>query len=283
MQLQQFQLHAELEERHWWFVARRRILHSLVREVVRPGRDATVIDVGCGTGANLAHLSGDYRCVGIDTSDEAIRLASARYPDLKWICGEAPAALGGELEQASLVVLSDVLEHVPDDFALLSSLLSKAAVGTYFLLTVPADTSLWSQHDESFGHYRRYDLLRFVELWQGLPVTTLMASYYNTRLYPLVKLIRSWNNRRGRSMGAEGTDFELPREPVNRMLTELFAAEQRRLLAQLRHHQPGFRRGVSLIALVRREAGNLPERSRPDWISQDHHCPATARLAPIGA
>ena len=40
---------------------------------------------------------------------------------------------------------------------MLSGLLAAAAPGAYFLLTVPADESLWSEHDESFGHYRRYD------------------------------------------------------------------------------------------------------------------------------
>ena len=67
---------------------------------------------------------------------------------------------------------------------LFSELLAAARPGTYFLLTVPADQGLWSEHDKSFGHYRRYDLHRFEQIWQGLPVTPLLASYYNTRLYP---------------------------------------------------------------------------------------------------
>ena len=68
MQSPQFLLHADIEQRHWWFVARRRIMRRLVNRVVRPGPDVTVVDVGCGTGANIASLTDAYRCVGIDTS-----------------------------------------------------------------------------------------------------------------------------------------------------------------------------------------------------------------------
>lgn len=54
MQQDQFELHCDIEQRHWWFVARRQILGSVVRQLVpadhRPDRQATIIDVGCGTG-----------------------------------------------------------------------------------------------------------------------------------------------------------------------------------------------------------------------------------------
>src|SRR5271154_127582 len=50
----QFELHAQIEERHWWFVARRRILADLIANLAPPDPAATVLDVGCGAGANLA-------------------------------------------------------------------------------------------------------------------------------------------------------------------------------------------------------------------------------------
>ena len=83
-----------------------------------PSPEATVIDVGCGTGANLASLAADYRCIGIDTSPEAIRLARKRFPGVHFIHGFAPADLGRLIDDARLVLMMDVLEHVPDDFRL---------------------------------------------------------------------------------------------------------------------------------------------------------------------
>ena len=223
MQTAQFQLHAEIEQRHWWFVARRRIVRKLIGSVLPPNPETTLIDVGCGTGANLAALADDYRCVGIDTSAEAIELARRRFLRVTFLDGFAPRDVPAEiLKDARLVLMTDVLEHVPDDYALLSELLAAVQPGTYFLLTVPADPALWSPHDESFGHYRRYRLTDFQSLWAGLPVDTHMVSYFNARLRPVIKSVRWWNRFRRQSAGAAGTDFSLPSGPVNRLLSAVF-------------------------------------------------------------
>ena len=168
------------------------------------------------------------------------------------------------------MLLMDVLEHVEDDFLLLSRLLEQLPEGGHLLLTVPADPRLWSEHDESFGHFRRYDLDRLEAVWSGLPVTPRLVSYYNTRLYPVIRAVRGISNRRGKAGGASGTDFSLPPAPVNRSLEGLFAGEARALLRSLdRAGAPAYRRGASLIALLRREPGAIEERARPAGIAPD--------------
>src|SRR6185295_18262105 len=82
----QYELHAEIEDRHWWFVGRRAIVKRLLARVVPPQSDALVLDVGCGTGANIAALSGSYRCVGMDESPRAIELARARHTNVEYVC-----------------------------------------------------------------------------------------------------------------------------------------------------------------------------------------------------
>jgi trans-aconitate methyltransferase len=275
MQTPQFDLHADIEQRHWWFVARRQILSAVVGAVLPPSRQTTIVDVGCGTGANLAELAEDYQCVGIDSSSHAIRLARQRFPGVRFIHGLAPRDLGPVMDRARLVLLTDVLEHVSDDFRMLSELLAAARPGTFFLLTVPADITLWSQHDQSFGHYRRYDKARFEQIWQGLPVRPRFVSYYNSRLYPVVKAVRCWNRLRGHALGAAGTDFRLPSPRINDMLTRTFAGERHRLV-QLAEGRAvaAYRRGVSLIALVERQAGRMEPRQKPQNLAQDYHDPA---------
>src|SRR5947209_5326002 len=229
MQSPQFQLHADVEERHWWFVARRRILRAIVEQILPPSPETTVIDVGCGTGANLASLAGDYRCIGIDTSPDAIRLARKRFPAVHFIQGYAPADLGRLVDDAKLVLLTDVLEHVPDDFRLFSTLDEAIPPGAYLLATVPADQRLWNRHDESFGHYRRYDRDRLTQLWDGLPLEPLLVSHFNSRLYPLIKTVRTVNRWRGGTAGDAGTDFRIPVRPLNRLFENIFAGERRKL------------------------------------------------------
>ena len=57
-----------LEERHWWFRARRRIVLDLLRRYVqhRDGHRPRLADLGCGCGANLATFAADYDAWGAD-------------------------------------------------------------------------------------------------------------------------------------------------------------------------------------------------------------------------
>lgn len=270
MQSAQFQLHAQIERDHWWFVARREILRRLIAEVLPPDPHALVIDVGCGTGANLAALVDRYRCVGIDTSAEAIDFARQRFPGVEFRVGYAPGDLGSLAAEARLFLLTDVLEHVPDDFAMLSSLLAAASPGAMFLVTVPADMALWSPHDVSFGHYRRYTKDRLASVWNGLAVHARLLSYFNTRLYPLVRLVREINRRQQRASGHAGTDFAIPTRPLNWLLRRTFSGEQQRLARELSGGKPtGYRRGVSLVALLERLPGEIEVRTKPQHIAAD--------------
>ena len=60
-----FRLNFEIELKHWWFRARREILRKLIAQVAPPSPDTLLVDIGCGTGANIGALAEDYACVGI--------------------------------------------------------------------------------------------------------------------------------------------------------------------------------------------------------------------------
>ena len=280
MQSAQFELHAQIEQRHWWFVARRQILRAIVGQILPPSAVTTVIDVGCGTGANLAALAAEYHCVGIDTSAEAIALARQRFPRTQFIVGRAPDDLGPLIGKARLVMMMDVLEHVPDDFALFSAVTAAVRPGAFLLVTVPADQRLWTAHDETFGHYRRYEPPRLAQLWDDLPLEPLLVSHFNRRLYPLVRAVRTMNRLRGRDKvaGLAGTDFRIPPRPLNRWLERFFAGEAEVLCRALRGEGPGYRKGVSLLALLQRRAGPSEVRGKPAGIASDYFDPAASRV-----
>jgi hypothetical protein len=178
-----------------------------------------------------------------------------------------------------MFLLMDVLEHVPDDFQMFSQLLEAARPGAYFLVTVPANKALWSEHDESFGHYRRYDADRLASVWSGLPVKVLLHSYYNARLYPLIRTVRFFTRFRKRSGGIAGTDFKMARPDVNDMLRNIFAAEGQALVDAFHGRRPPYRRGVSLVALLRREPGPVTIRHKPPSVAPDLFNPAERELA----
>jgi SAM-dependent methyltransferase len=269
MQSDQFQLHAEIEERHWWFRGRRSIVRRLLAEIAPPSAGRRIVDVGCGTGANIASLADAYVCHGIDPSAEGIALARQRFPAVKFTCGLAPEAFGPEERDADVLLAMDVMEHVPDDFLFASSLLGALKPGGHFLITVPADAALWSAHDEAFGHYRRYSRPRLERVWRDLPVTPLLVSHAMARLYPVVRAVRSWNRGRGQAAGEAGTDFTMPPAPVNTALEWLLAGEASRLVAALSNPARAYRRGVSLIAILRREPGAIEPACRPADVPAD--------------
>jgi len=263
MQSGQFRVHAEMELEHWWFVGRRTIMRNVVHHVLPPSKTSRVVDVGCGTGANIASLAGDYDCVGIDPTREAIQYAQERFPQVRFLCAAAPGAVEPLLEGAGLVLLMDVLEHVPDDFGLFSDLLSALRPGSFVLVTVPALMSLWSEHDVSFGHHRRYEREGLAEVWAGLPVRVCLLSHFNARLYPVIRALRALNRARGRTSGEARTDFHIPAPFVNEALKTILAGESGHLLDMLRGKGiPAYRRGASLIALLRREEGGVGTRVR---------------------
>jgi len=269
MQSDQFQLHAEIEERHWWFRGRRAIVRRMLAEIAPPGTGRRIVDVGCGTGANIASLADAYVCHGIDPSAEGIALARQRFPAVKFTCGLAPEAFGPEERDADVLLAMDVMEHVPDDFLFASSLLAALKPGGHLLITVPADAALWSAHDEAFGHYRRYSRERLERVWCDLPVTPLLVSHAMARLYPVVRAVRAWNRGRGQAAGHAGTDFTMPPAPVNAALEWLLAGESSRLVATLSNPARAYRRGVSLIAILRREPGTIEPAGRPPDVPAD--------------
>ncbi|UCC73371.1 MAG: class I SAM-dependent methyltransferase [Gemmatimonadota bacterium] len=270
MDVDQFELHAEMEDRHWWFLGRRHILQTLVGQLVPAGAGKLVVDVGCGTGGNIGALGEHYATVGIDTSATAIDLARRRFPRTRFWCGELAEAPGDLDADADLFLLTDVIEHVSDDFLLLSTLLARCKVGAHVLITVPANPHLWSSHDVALGHYRRYDVARFRRVWDGLPVDLRLLSYFNARLYPPIRLIRWVTRRLGGSAGRLGTDLSVPPASINRVLARIFAGEGKVLARRLDENgSGGYRAGASLVAVLRlREAGISP-RGKPADVPAD--------------
>jgi SAM-dependent methyltransferase len=273
MQSEQYALHADIETRHWWFAARRRILRALVERVAPPSRETRVVDVGCGTGANVAAFAADYACRGIDASPDAIAHARERFPAVEFACENDFSARAEWLAAARVVLLMDVLEHVEDDFAFLSRLLALLTPGTQVVITVPADARLWSQHDESFGHWRRYDRPRLAATWDGLAVEARLCSAFSARLYPVIRAVRIVSSARGSAVGRAGTDFSMPPAFANRWLERLFAGERNALVRALDDGRAPYAHGSSLVALLERRAGRIDVRSRPSSIAADLHRP----------
>ncbi len=274
MDAEQLHLHAEHENSHWWFLGRRAILRRIVGELLSARRQGHIVDVGCGTGGNIGAFAGEYGAAGIDLSETAIALARERFPGVDFWSGPLTEAPAHFFEQADLVLLTDVLEHTPDDYLFLSTLLSRVRTGTAVVITVPANASLWSSHDVALEHYRRYTVDRLTRLWAGLPVDARLVSHYNSRLYWPIRTARGFSRLLGRGLGARGTDLRRPPALVNRLLSRLFAGEGVRLTRALTGQRGrGFANGVSIIAVLETTSDGIVPRHRPPDAAPDMHDP----------
>jgi SAM-dependent methyltransferase len=244
-------LHQELDAHHWWFRARRRILLDLIAELLPKDKTTLVVDVGCGAGATTVAIDERYACIGVDASAEVIGAARARFPKTKFQVADSAAVAYELAKDARLILMADVLEHVADDREFLSEWVSAASPGGWFLITVPADPGLWSVHDKSHGHHRRYTRTMLTDLWRHLPVSLRFLSHFNSRLYPIVRAVRA--RRKTTALRSPSHDLRLPIGPINRALEAIFYGESGRLLTALRHGESGpYWRGVSLAAVIRK-------------------------------
>ena len=212
---------AALDQTHWWYVARRRILSDIVARIVRPPKNSRILEIGCGTGHNFGMLGAFGTVDGLEVDDAARQIASER---LGRAVGAAPLpALDGIADGSyDLIALLDVLEHVDADEAALASIRTKLKPGGRILVTVPANRWMWSAHDTVHHHFRRYNSrdLRTVIAKAGLRVN--LITHFNTILFPLAAGFRALSKITGR----EEADDAQPVAPLNAAFTSLFGLER---------------------------------------------------------
>lgn len=240
METYTYQLMRELEEKHWWFVARRNILKHLLSSLQLPER-SDILEVGCGTGGNITFLRKFGELICVESDDSAAELARERklVPIMSGALPNEMPIFGNKFD---LIVLFDVIEHIDDDNGSLQVLSKLLKPGGRIVLTVPAFAFLWSQHDEENHHKRRYSrksLTRLVTL-SGLSLDYF--SYFNFWLFPLVACIRVI--RKVIPYKESWRDMKLPATLPNRILQSIFNSER---------HFVGKRYlpfGMSLVAVI---------------------------------
>ena len=167
---------------HWYYKAKFHLLVERLRSTRfrEPGR--RIADVGCGIGLFMTFLEkagyvAPQQMVGIDPA--------YREPGRALDGGAAILPAWPPNEEVHVALLMDVLEHTPDDAAVLRETADHVETGGYVFITVPAFSWLYSAHDHFLGHYRRYSLStlrRLIEGCSGLEIQEL--HYYYAAVFP---------------------------------------------------------------------------------------------------
>ena len=212
---------AELDERHWWYRARRDVLSDLIRRYAQPPSDARILEIGCGTGHNLEMLGRFGAVDAVELDDEARSVAEKRLGRAV-MNAPLPELAGVRDRDYDLVAALDVIEHIDDDTAALAAIAAKLKPGGRFIMTVPAHQWMWSAHDVVNHHKRRYSIAGLKKLLERSPMKLEKVGYFNSLLFPLAVAERLSSKLRGR----DDADVMLPSRPVNTALEAIFRAER---------------------------------------------------------
>lgn len=166
----------------WYYVYKGRFVHQKASTYVKDTK--ILFDVGAGSGFFASiFVAHDEKikafCIDPFYSDEQV----GEKGNLIFVKDIPPV-------KPDTLLFIDVLEHVEDDLKLLSQYVEKSQKGAFFVISVPAFQSLWSNHDVFLEHYRRYTKSDVQKLVKNAGLTELEATYIFGSIFPLVWIFR---------------------------------------------------------------------------------------------
>ncbi len=240
------------EDSHWWFASRTRALLGLLdKEVTDSG--LRVLDVGCGAGNMIHHLSRYGSVVGIDNNPLPLEIAHQRGFDARLADAQQMPFHDGAFD---LVSALDVIEHCEDDLHILRECARVCADGGVLAVTVPAFQWLWSNNDVINDHKRRYSRSELHAVLAEAGFTVKRMTYNNFFIFPAAAtlILARRRSEREPELAVPSTDSEAYQvemepasPPVNAILTGVGWLEA----ALLRLADLPF--GTSLICIARKE------------------------------
>jgi SAM-dependent methyltransferase len=234
---------AEVEATHWYYAGKRAFVRAWIQRARPPGAADTLLDCGAGTGLFAEEMAAHCRVLVLDDHEEALRLLRTRFEP-----GQILSLAGDRvpLPDASLeyVTALDVLEHTPDDVAVVRGFHRLLKPGGIAAVTVPAGMALWSDWDVALHHFRRYSRPQLKALFPPADWELVHVNYTNVLVYPAVWLVRKWRRLFPAQETAARAEDTVPAGWINRGLRAQFVA-----LAMMRLPLPF---GVSLVLVARK-------------------------------
>jgi SAM-dependent methyltransferase len=213
------------EDNHWWFASRTRALLNMMDRAL-PGRDLALLDIGCGAGNMIHHLSRYGTVKGVEMDPRPVAIAHGRGYDVDQ--GDATQGLAYEDASFDVVTALDVIEHNEDDASILREMVRVLKPGGHAVVTVPAFMWLWSHNDDINAHVRRYTAPELRDRLEAAGFQVQRMTYNNFFVFPLAAAMIL--ARRGRDSQPELASHHLSEDeyqvemepaspPVNAALT----------------------------------------------------------------
>ncbi len=245
MQPSEYDNLAAVEAQHWYYAGKRDIVRHWLEQSGGLGSDRQLLDFGAGTGGFAQWMQRDCQVKVLDDHEESLNLLRERFP-AEAVLQPEEGRIPVEAGSLDAITALDVLEHVPDDQAVVNEFARVVRPGGVVVVTVPAFMLLWSDWDVVLHHFRRYRQPQLGALFDAQTWEMKHLGYTNFFAFPIVLLVRKGGQllRRCGLRGSMRAEDRLPPLWINRIARWLFVAPAK---AGLR---PPW--GVSLLLVARR-------------------------------
>ena len=213
----------QAEANHFWYHGFRRYLLPVFAAAVAGRTRARILDVGCGTGANLALLAPHGAVFGLDMNERGLTLArDVGRPLLRGDSARLPFPDG----TFDLVTSFDMMQCIPTDREAVREMARVLKPGGAVVMSMAALEILHGDHSEVWQEYRRYDRASARELAEQAGLRVERVTFMFAVLFPLLLVSRGVQRltRRFREV-RDDTDITIPPAPVNALLSGLLAVE----------------------------------------------------------
>ncbi|MBF4767396.1 class I SAM-dependent methyltransferase [Nocardioides agariphilus] len=160
---------------YWWYVARERLLGEFFAPFA--GRTGLMLDVGSADGPSVSWVDGGVRRFAVDIDPRGIAPGSGVLADI--------AELPFRADAFDVVGAFDVIEHCDEEDAVLTELRRVLRPGGRLLVSVPAYTWAWTDHDVHNDHRRRYTRGRLCDGLETAGYEVLRSSYAFASIFPI--------------------------------------------------------------------------------------------------
>jgi len=178
----------------------------------------SILDVGCGDGLLFDRLMEFGDVEGIETSREIVDPANPQFQKIHIGPFDDSFRPG---KQYSLILLLDVLEHIPDPGAALRRCESLLKPSGSLVITVPAFNVIWTNHDVLHHHMTRYRRATLLPLLQKAGFKIEDSAYWFQWTFP-VKLAQRFIEK---LFLLRPANPKIPLLAVNRALCSLCSLE----------------------------------------------------------
>lgn len=241
-----FDWYAIANDRHFWFKSRMDAFLRFAPRFLSLRQELKVLEIGCGNGLVRRQLEKETNWIidGCDINEQALRLNTGlkgktylyniheHHPDFK--------------NAYDVVILFDVLEHIPDTTEFLRSVFYHLKPGGTLFINVPALDRYKSDYDKVVGHIRRYDKRMMAAEFNSLPARVMGQRYWALSLLPALITRKFMVKDKGDIKAVVEKGLLPPGKLVNALFYGLLKAENR-----LFSNPPS---GASLLSAIKKDA-----------------------------